>query len=150
MMKKLIPLLFIIYLLFCFPATGAKKASKSEDKNFGLAISGHASTNGFGGNLVYSLSDRFLVRGGYENLKFHYNFDFDENEIDYDANLNFKTGSVSVLADYYPLKYFYLTGGAGFHLMNSVFDGVAVSNWEYGDISISPEDIGDFKFCTVN
>jgi len=146
MYKTIFTLLCVIaFLNFSFAGSDSKKNNPVKE-NLKFAIAGHTSTNGLGLNLVYSISDNFSVRGGYEKLKFNIGFDFDENDIDYDANLDYKTGSISVLADYNVLKALYLTGGFGFHLMNSQFSGIAVSNLEYGDISIPAEDVGEFNF----
>ncbi|MBN1819234.1 MAG: hypothetical protein JW833_00875 [Prolixibacteraceae bacterium] len=145
MYKKIFTCLLVIIFLHNVCAGDSKKEKKIEYKS-GFAVAGHSSTNGFGGNLIYSVNKNFSIRGGYEKLKFNVGFDFDENDITYDANLNYKTGSISILADYNLLRIFYVTGGFGYHLMNSRFDGYAISDLEYGDISIPPEDIGDFDF----
>ncbi len=142
-------------MIFCFLLLGCYSFSHGDDpelekntkkKYTGIALAGHASTNGFGGSLVYIVNKKFMVRGEYEKLKFIYDLDFTENNICYDASLHYRTGSISILGDYYLFKKVYLTGGFGYHLMNSVFSGKATSNLNYGDIQIPPDKIGDFTF----
>jgi len=147
MIYKLIPPVLLL-LLTIGPAVAqeSKKYDIPAEKNKNFAIVGHTSTNGLGANLVYSFTEKLMVRAGYEKLKFNLGFDFNEDDITYDANLDYKTGSISVLADYYLFRNVYLTGGLGFHLFNPYLEGEAARDWKYGDIYISPEDIGDFRF----
>jgi hypothetical protein len=116
------------------------------EKQNSLAIGGHASTNGLGANIIYSFNDKLAIRTGFEQLKFNFDFNFDENDISYDANFNYKTGSISLLVDYYLFRSVYLTGGVGFSSFNPYIKGEASSSWKYGDIYIPPEDIGKFSF----
>lgn len=117
-----------------------------KEKNDGLFLSGLVSTNGFGGNVAYMLNKRFTLRGGYESLNINGNFDFDENEVDYDARFDYASGAYFLLADYYYTPRLYITGGAGINTFNPVIQGNAASNLEYGDIIIPSSRIGDFEF----
>jgi hypothetical protein len=143
-MKKLIPL-FLIFLLTGV-AFGSKPASDNNKKTFEprLAIGGIASTNGLGANIIYSFSDKIDIRGGFEQLSFNRNFDFHEDNIKYNADVDYRAGSFSVLADYHIFNHFYLALGAGVNRFKPVVEGHAVSDMVYGDISIPAEDIGTF------
>lgn len=140
-------IVFLFFALFCFNMAIAQEPNLPAEplRKSGLAIGGLASTNGLGVNIVYALNKRFAVRGGFEQLSFSRDFNFMEDEIDYDATLNFKTGSFSLLADYYFFRHIYITGGLGFNRFNPVIEGHAVSDLKYGDISIPPEQIGNFS-----
>ena len=74
------------------------------------------------------------------------NFNFNENDISYDASLNYKTGSVFLIADYFYTSSLYLAIGAATSSFNPKFNGLAVSNLQYGDISIPSSEVGDFIF----
>ena len=110
----------------------------------GLYLGGQISTNGFGGNLRYAFNDKFSVRTGYETLSLNYDFDFDENDITYVAEMEFKTGGILALFEYAYAKNLYLAAGAVFNSFNPEVTGFAASDFEYGDIIIPAEDIGDF------
>lgn len=145
MVKRLFPVL----LVFLFAGQLFAKEPRLQDENTGnihkLAIGGVASTNGLGANLIYSLTKKIDIRGGFEKLHFDYDFVFSEDDIDYDASLDYKTGSFSLLADYYLLRFFYVTAGFGINRFDPYIEGYASSNMEYGDIYITPEDIGNFS-----
>lgn len=111
----------------------------------GLYLGGQISTNGFGGNLRYAFNDKFSVRTGYETLSLNYDFDFDENDISYLAEMDFKTGGILALFDYAYTKNLYISAGAVFNSFNTEVTGYAASDYQYGDIVISAEDIGDFE-----
>ncbi|QIA08945.1 hypothetical protein [Draconibacterium halophilum] len=110
----------------------------------GLYIGGQISTNGFGGNLRYALNDKFSFRAGYETLSLSYDFNFDENDISYNANMDFKTGGLLALVDFAYTKNLYISAGAVFSSFNTEVTGYAISDFEYGDIIIPSEEIGDF------
>ncbi|MDX8341027.1 hypothetical protein SLH46_17645 [Draconibacterium sp. IB214405] len=112
----------------------------------GLYLGGQVSTNGFGGNLRYAFNDNFSVRTGYETLSLSVDFDFDENDIAYDATMDFKTGGILALVDFNYTKNLYISVGAILNSFNTEVEGFAVSDYEYGDIVIPSEAIGDFVF----
>jgi len=112
----------------------------------GIGVALKSSTNGLGGDVVYSFHERMSFRLGYEQLHIKTDFSFDEEEVDYDANANYTAGSLSLLFDYYFGKYFFLSGGAGWNMFHAEIDGKAASSFQYGDIQISKEKIGGFNF----
>ncbi len=101
---------------------------------------------GVGGNLVFQFTPRMAFRAGYETLSFDYPFSFEENDISYQAELDYKTGVISLLADYYLTRSLYLTAGCGYNRFRPAVTGVASDAWQYGDISIPPDQIGEFLF----
>lgn len=111
----------------------------------GLFLGAQISTNGLGGNIRYAFSDKFSFRTGYETLSLSYDFDFDENDIRYEAEMDFKTGGILALIDYAYVKNLYISAGAVFSSFNTKVTGYAASDFEYGDIVIPTEDIGDFE-----
>ena len=146
MRKTILSVLILFIMTQMLTAQEVARNALPVEKDHRFAVQGQASTNGFGAGLVYSLSNNFDVRAGYERLNFNTDFNFDENDITYGSSLDYKTGSISVLADYYPVRYFFLSGGIGFNMFNPVVNGKAISDWQYGDISLPPDDIGDFRF----
>ncbi len=110
----------------------------------GLYLGAQGSTNGYGGNLRYAFNKKFAVRAAYETLSLSHKFNFDENDINYDAEMDFETGGILALFDYSYTKNLYISAGAVFSSFNPVVKGYAASDYEYGDIIIHKEDIGDF------
>lgn len=138
----------LIFMLMCLAifSHAQDKPIKNTTSNKGFYLGAHASTNGWGVNARYAFSNKFSVRTGYENLEFGYDFDFSENDIQYDASFDFKTGGILLLADYTYTKNLYISAGVIFNSFNPEISGAAVSDLEYGDIVIPAEDIGTFRF----
>lgn len=113
-------------------------------KGFGLAIK--ASTNGLGADAVLNFHKKLTLRLGYEQLGLNHDFSFTEENIDYIANVDFKTGSASLLLDFYLAKYVFLTVGAGWNLFHADINGHASKPLDFGDIQIPSEKIGVFRF----
>ena len=141
MTRILTGLLFISFLLASSPRANAGKwASK---QNAGLAL--NASTNGLGGNIYWLINQRMGVRAGYEMLNYSHQFEFTEVEdIEFDADMTYKTGSINALFDFYLLKYVFASAGVGHSLFNPTVTGAAISGMNYGDITIPASRIGDF------
>ena len=113
--------------------------------NEGFYFGGSASTNGWGFDARYAFNNWFSLKTGYETLSFTYSFDFDENGIDYGADLDYKTGGVLLLADFNYTKNLYISAGVVFNSFNPVVDGRATDSYQLGDITIPAEDIGTFN-----
>lgn len=111
----------------------------------GFYIGTHASTNGYGLNVRYAFNDWFSLKTGYETLSFNYDFIFDENSIKYNADFEFNTGGVLFLADFSYAKNLYISAGAILNNYKPELNGYAISDLEYGDITIPAEKIGTFK-----
>lgn len=112
----------------------------------GFYLGGQISTNGFGFTARYAFNDWFSLKTGYETLSLGYDFDFDENDIDYDATLDFKTGGILLLADFSYAKNLFISAGVILSSFNSEVMGSAAHDYEYGDIIIPAEDIGQVTF----
>lgn len=141
---------FFIILLFALTSVfvnGKTGGSRFSDNRYpGAALGASMSTAGPGLNFMLAFRQPLLFRIGFEYLAFSYPFSFEENDIDYDAGLNFRGGNISLLADYYVYRALFVSGGAGFNLFKPTMDGAAAGDWKYGDIFIPAKDIGDFHF----
>lgn len=138
-----------IFLMANSPEVQAKSKINSDEGTESVhkfALGTSVSTLGFGGNVAYAPGKKVVFLAGFEQMSFAYPFSFDEDDISYDADLNYKTGSASLLANYYPVKFFYFSGGVGLNLFNPEVDGSASEDWKYGDIFIPAESVGEFHF----
>lgn len=143
-----ISLMGLLLVLICSSITStAQDLSTSRHKvDRGLFIGAQGSTNGWGFNARYAFNKRFSLKTGYETLAISYNFDFEEVDIEYNADLDFNTGGILFLADYSYAKNLYLSAGVIFNSFNPEVTGAANSDYQFGDIVIPAEDIGTFKF----
>jgi len=119
-------------------------AQNAPSAGIGLALK--ASTNGLGGDVIYNFSEKMGLRLGFEKLGFKTNFMFEEETVNYDTDVKFKTGSVSLLFDYYVAKHVFFSAGAGWNLFQTTFAGVAASAFQFGDIQVPREKVGSFNF----
>lgn len=140
--------LIAMLLLAGFTAQTQEKSTSTHKTSTrsGLYLGAAASTNGWGLNLRYAFNNWFSLKTGYETLNLTYDFNFDEYDISYQADLDFKTGGILALADLSYAKNLYISVGAIFSSFNPEITGYALSDYHYGDIVISAEDIGSFKF----
>jgi opacity protein-like surface antigen len=135
--------LFFFFLLFAI-GTGTIPAQDEQNKGFGLAVK--ASTNGLGGDAVLQVTKKLTIRLGYEQLGITREVPFTEENIDYIANVDFRTGSASLLLDFYLAKYVFLTAGLGWNRFHADINGHASNPLQFGDIQIPAEKIGIFRF----
>lgn len=148
-MKTVYTLFIGMFLTFGVLYTQAQ--SKSPGANYesnayeGFYLGGNASTNGWGFNARYAFTNWFALKTGFERLEFTYNFDFEEYGIDYNADMNFKTGGILLLADFSYTKNLYISTGAIFNSFNPKVSGQAASDYVLNDIVIPAKDIGAFS-----
>lgn len=134
----------ILSLLVLLLGFGSLSAQTTFAPGFGLGLK--ASTNGLGGDLIYNFHEKMSLRLGFERLGIKTDFTFKENDVNYTTNLTFKTGSISLLYDYYLARNIFVTAGLGWNLFQAVLDGESASYFQFGDIRIPKEDIGTFNF----
>ncbi len=143
-MKPYVKLTLSIFLITFISLNCFSQENNLSSKGIGLAIK--ASTNGIGGDIVYNFHKRMDIRFGYEQLRYKTNFSFSEESAEYDADADYKAGSLSLLFDFYPVKTIFFTAGVGYNMFHGVLDGRAASAMEFGDILIPKEKIGTFNF----
>lgn len=134
----------ITVLCFLITILGLTKLSAQTDFAPAIGVALKASTEGLGGDAVYNFNKKMSIRLGYESLALNHDFSFTEESITYDAIMNYKTGSLSLLFDYYLSKSIFVTAGAGYNLFDAALNGKSSSGYQYGDILISNDKIGIF------
>ena len=142
--------LFISFiLLFVATNTYAQETESLKKSNMqykGFYIGAQGSTNGWGFDARYIFNKTITAKLGYEKLYFSTDLNFSEGDIDYDASLDYKTGGISLLLDFNYTKNLYISAGASLNSLNPKIKGVAVSDIQYGDITIPASMVGDFTF----
>lgn len=142
---------FFISLLIVLIATNHLFAQEVQQNsttinNRGLYVGGQVSTSGWGADVRYIFNKTITLKTGFETLKLNYEFDFNENEIEYDASLDYKTGGIFLMADFNFTRNLYVSVGASLNSLNPKIEGTAVSDFQYGDITIPASEVGDFIF----
>lgn len=147
-MNKTVLTFFLIMSVFAQANAGENLtySTQPDEKGSGFYAGALASTNGLGLDVQYQINKRFTLKAGYETLNFNHSFNLTEDNIDYDTNLNYKTGGISLLMNWFYRPALYLSGGVIINKFQPVLSGEAVSDMEYGDISIPADDVGDFNF----
>lgn len=142
------PLLLLLLLTQVFHGNAQHKTARDLGRNGieGFYLGGLISTNGLGAELKYMASRNFTVKAGFETLNLSYDYNFDENEIDYNADFDYKTGGIFVLGDFNFTKNLYVSGGVLFNSFNPKLTGKAASDLEFGDIIIPASKVGEFQF----
>lgn len=120
--------------------------TNSATGNEGLYLGAQISTNGWGVDVRYVFNKTFTLKSGFETLNITSDMDFSEGEIDYEVELDYKTGGIFLMADFNYTKNLYIALGASLNSLNPKIKGVAASDLQYGDIVIPASKVGGFVF----
>lgn len=137
-MKKLT----ISFLLILCTACIGFVPAKAQNNSIGVALK--ASTMGLGGDVVYRFHEKMTARLGYDALGYNYPISIEQQDIEFEADLGLKSGSITALYDYYLAKSVYVSVGAGLNNFAINAKGAAKSGMPYGDITIPAEKVGSF------
>jgi hypothetical protein len=111
--------------------------ASAQDRPFAAGI--NLGSSGVGVQGQYSLSPRFVVRGGYDMLRLDRNNTYDG--IDYSAEVKFD--STGVFVDWHPTGGgFFVSGGAYFGRRDIHLDATPDSPTQVGGVTFTPEQIG--------
>lgn len=143
---------FFISLLFLLTASINTKAQKNEITTSytgsikGMYIGGQASTNGWGFDLKYIFNKIITLKAGIETLDISHSFNYNENDIVYNLDLDYSSGGVFLLADFNYTKNLYISIGATLNSFNPIIQGEVMSDLEFGDITIPATKVGNISF----
>ena len=141
-------ILFIVMSFLILPALAQNDMNSgltSAQEYRGFYLGAQASTNGWGFNAKYSVNKWLAFKTGFETLSFTFNFDFNEYDIEYNADMNYKTGGILLLADLSYTRNLYISTGVVLNSFNPTLEGFAISDYTLGDIVIPAEKIGTFQ-----
>jgi hypothetical protein len=137
------------FLMLDTNAQEVVSATNNSEDYKGFFLGATISTNGWGGEVKYVFNKRFTVRTGYETLNLSKNIDYTQDDIDFETNFDYKTGSVFLLGDIFYTRNLYLSGGVLFNSFNPKITGYATSDLQYGDITIPASMLGGFTFTVT-
>jgi len=101
-----------------------------------------ASTSGVGGEFGYRLSNKFILKAGYETIDLKYSTSFKEYDFSIDAGGSFSTGNVSFLMDYQLFNLLYVSTGILLNNTVVTVSGTFSEDYVWGDVVIPKEDMG--------
>ena len=149
-MKKYIVLLISSFLL----ALPIGSWSQSTQKKFqippidwtsGWSVGLKLSTTGPGVEAIKTLNKNWNARLGFSLLPIHIQRDIDQGNISLGLDSRIRTGGINLQTDFHLSKWYYFTGGLWVNLVKADLDIQLIDGVEFGDISITPEQIGTFK-----
>lgn len=149
-MKKWI---FLPVLMLIFSSTTLHSQNDGTEKKpgFGIAISGSASTNGLGVNLIAALTPSIAIRAGYE--KFDRSFvnvaEYTIEDNTFSISPAVKVGGISANIDLYLARGLYLTGGVVQTDLNLGIKLQPTESMTVGDLTYEPEDLGELNISIL-
>lgn len=144
-MKKLIYLIFLVFLIpiYAFGQETAQQTSEGEppsESGIGLSIGAKAGTMGFGGELGLAITPRIHLRLG--GSYFRYEIDLEAFQSEVKGSSYAQVGSVSVLANFHPARYFYLSAGVLYNMFEAGIYGLPANPITIGNIQANPDEVG--------
>lgn len=144
-MKKLVHLIFLVFLIpiYAFGQETAQQTSEGEppsESGIGLSIGAKAGTMGFGGELGLAITPGIHLRLG--GSYFRYEIDLEAFQSEVKGSSYAQVGSVSVLANFHPARYFYLSAGVLYNMFEAGIYGLPANPITIGNIQANPDEVG--------
>lgn len=118
-----------------------KADSEPSAKNaYGLSLGAKAGTMGFGGELGLALTPRTHLRLG--GSYFRYEIDIETFQSEVKGSSFARVGSVSLLANFHPARYFYLSAGVLYNMIEAGIYGLPANPITIGTVVANPEEVG--------
>ncbi|MBT4401866.1 MAG: hypothetical protein HOD37_20475 [Bacteroidetes bacterium] len=137
----------VIMILMARPCLGQKFkfVIPPIDWTTGWAAGVKVSTTGPGIEGIKSINKNWNARIGFSLLPIHINQNIDQNNLGLAVDAWVRTGGVNLQADFHLSEWYYFTGGLWFNLLKADLDIQLSDAVDFGDISISPAQIGTFN-----
>lgn len=126
---------FVVFFLLITTFCGAQEIHS--------ALKINASTDGLGGDIVFSFNKYLAARAGANYFSVPYKFDYDGIKgLDLGADIKYRMGNISAYVDFYMVRWLYVTAGVGVSLFQLRAYAAPVNGMKYGDITIPSEKVG--------
>jgi hypothetical protein len=144
-MKKLIYLTIVLFLtsILAFGQDSANTSATEEtpsNNTIGLSLGAKAGTMGIGSELSFALTPRLHLRLGGSYFRYEIELEAFQSEVKGSSYL--KTGSISLLADFHPARYFYLSAGVLYNMLEAGIYGIPANPITIGNIQVNPDEVG--------
>lgn len=149
-MKKIIYLL----LMMVIPISIMGQSDKSIfTPDLGVALGVSGSTNGLGVSAIASFNDYLALRLSYEGFEKSFAeadaFSYTIDDRSFNVSPSVKLGGISAIVDFYVLKNLYLSAGVVNTAFNIAAKIVSADPMEIGDITYTPEEMGELRLAIV-
>lgn len=115
-----------------------------------IGVNANLSTVGLGGDVYWNFMPRLSVRAGYMIMKINADISFDQDDLNLNTDINYLTNSFSAGVDYQFLNFMYVTAGIGVFNFKPKAEVVPANDFEFGDITLSPETMGQATVRVTN
>jgi len=149
-MKKYITILISLsFLLISLDSQSQSTKRKIQippiDWTNGWAVGLKLSSTGPGVEGIKSINKNWNARLGFSMLPLHIKTDIDQSGLSLGIDSRVRTGGVNIQTDFFVSKWYYFTGGLWVNIVKADLDIQLSDKLEFGDISISPDQIGTFN-----
>lgn len=133
-------------MLLSVTAAGQETGQQSAEGNptpgsqLGLSLGAKAGTMGFGGELGLALTPKIHLRLG--GSYFRYDIELDAFQSEVKGSSYAQVGSVSLLANFHPSRYFYLSAGILYNMFEAGIYGLPANPITIGNIQANPDEVG--------
>lgn len=140
----------VCMLMFLHPARTQELApawqeqeydEETEQRGTGLALGLKLSTFGPGLELVTNITPKIHLRLG--GTYFEYLLHVDTEFLEVAGRNDFKTGSVSLMANWQVARGFFFSGGAIYNMFENRASGIPAQGFTLGVIQVNPDQIGE-------
>ncbi len=117
----------------------------SIDCTKGWAAGPKISTTGDGVEVIKSINRNWDARLGFSLMPLHIKKDMDQNNLALSVDSRIRTGGINLQADFFLSEWYYFTGGIWYNLAKADLAIQLADPVDFGDITISPDQIGTFS-----
>lgn len=143
-MHKIVPsaskgyLALLMILLFIVPLTGRaqRSGSVSQSENGSMSLGISTASTGPGINLAYKFNKFLTLRTGYDGLNAEVALDSDIDGAQYDLDIGLKLSSLFAIVDLYYLGPLFISGGAGYNMIQLNADATHSAGANTGALSL--------------
>ncbi|MCK5821361.1 MAG: hypothetical protein KAH17_05730 [Bacteroidales bacterium] len=148
-MKKHIAIIISFFLLTISvesqsQAVQRKLVIPEIDWTDGWAVGLKLSTTGPGLEGIKVINKNWNARLGFSLLPLHIKTDIDQAGLALNVDSRIRTGGINLQADFHVSEWYYFTGGLWLNLVKADLEIQLSDELEFGDIAITPEQIGTF------
>lgn len=149
-MKKYIVILISFFLLTSSVESQSQAVQRklqipAIDWTSGWALGFKLSTTGPGIEGIKAINKNWNARLGFSLLPLHIQTDIDQAGLSLGIDSRIRTGGINIQTDFYLSKWYYFTGGLWLNLVKADLEIQLSDELEFGDISITPDQIGTFN-----
>lgn len=140
---NLLILLSILTMSSVFGQEAGQQTAEGEptaNNKIGLSLGAKAGTLGFGGELGLALTPGIHLRLG--GSYFRYEIDLEAFQSEVKGSSYAQVGSVSLLANFHPARYFYLSAGVLYNMLEAGIYGLPAKPITIGAVTANPDEVG--------